>query len=445
MIKKIISINLVLALLILVFCGCDKQTTEIYASDRKLLAELKDSKIEKNDYYAYVDIVLSEAADIIMSKENIGKNQSLDKIFADGYIIYTYCDVDMINAMKMACNKMDKKINYASAVTDLNGNLVAAYSLSDKSDDNLSLQKNPPYSTIKPIAIYAPALENKRINWSTVTEDSPYKKITDNNGASRDWPANATNTYSKKSVTVYEAIRQSLNTVAVKTLKDYGVIDSINFLKENFKLDLKTEEYKVNMFGEEESLGSVALGYTVEGVSTVDMAGYYQIFANGGNYIKPKAIKKIVDVEGKVIYERESESIRIISEETSYIMNELLKGVVTVGGTGEKANCSKTAVAGKTGTGDANSGNWFVGITPQYSCAVWHTASDSNYASEIFSNIIINSEITIKDFRTSPNVVKKIYCKESGKLMSPDCRQVELGYYTADNIPSVCDVHKVGK
>lgn len=314
--------------------------------------------------------------------------------------------------------------------------------MSDKSEGNLSVQKNPPYSTIKPIAVYAPALENKKINWSTLTADSPYKKITDNNGNLRDWPANATNTYSKNPVTIYEAIRQSLNTVAVKTLKDYGVSDSIDFLKENFKFDLKTEAYKANVFGEEESLGSVALGYTVEGASTVDMAGYYQIFANGGNYTEPKTIKKIVDDAGRIIYECKPESKRIISEETSHIMNELLKGVITVGGTGEKANCSETAVAGKTGTGDANSGNWFVGITPQYSCAVWHSVSDSNYASEIFSNIIKNSVITIKDFRTSPNVVKKIYCKESGKLMTVNCRNVELGYYTADNIPSICDVHK---
>lgn len=110
MVKKIISINLALVLLIILFCGCGKQTTKIYDFERKLLAELKKSEIAKNDYYAYVDVVLNEAADIIMSKENISKNQSLEKLFDEGYKIYTYCDTAMIKAIKTACNKTKKKL-----------------------------------------------------------------------------------------------------------------------------------------------------------------------------------------------------------------------------------------------------------------------------------------------------------------------------------------------
>lgn len=436
--KKAFIIILAFSLMFLLV-GCNKDNSQIYDSKGELITEFKKASTRENDINnAYIDIVFKETLEILMKEKNLEKEQAEKEIYND-YKIYTFCDTEIISNINKAYKNINKDVDFGSAVTDLDGKLIAVYS--SPSDTNFSAQKNPPYSTIKPLAVYCQALESNQINWSSMIDDSPFKKIKDENGITRDWPSNATNTYLSEPVTIHYALKESLNTVAVKVLNDYGVKNSIDFLMQNFGINLKTEAYKANIFGGEEVVGNIALGYTIGGESTIDMAGYYQIFANGGNYTPPSAIKKITDKTGKVIYENKSVSKRIISEETSYIMNELLQGVVSVGGTGEKAFCTEVAVAGKTGTGDDNSGNWFVGVTPEYSCAVWHSNCKNNYAAEIFSNIIKSTDINIKDFRTSSNVVKKIYCKESGKLFSAKCTQVEMGYYTADNIPTICDKH----
>lgn len=437
-IRKAIAF-LTVFLLLGAICGCKKKTLTIYDYEDNIYAVLTTLQPPKNKDFAYTDIVLTEALDILMQKSNLDKDTAQKQLVNNNYKIYTFCKPELINNLKAAYEECSKGVDFGASIVDLKGNLIGMYSNSNKI--NFSAQKSPPYSTIKPLSVYSPAIENKVINCSSVINDSPFKKISEGNGKERDWPSNATNTYSLKPVTIYDAIKESLNTVAVKALNEYGVKNSIEFLTKNFGFDLKTEEYKANILGEDEVIGNIALGYTVGGESSIDMAGYYQIFANGGTYTAPSAIRKITDETGKVIYENKNSPKRVISEETSYIMNELLQGVISTGGTGEKAFCNNVAVAGKTGTGDANSGNWFVGVTPEYSCAVWHSSCDRNYAPEIFSSIVKLSDIKIQKFRTSPNVQKKIYCKESGKLFSSKCSQVEVGYYTYDNIPDVCDKH----
>lgn len=436
---KRIFLILVLLCFTLTISGCKKEKCHILDKEDNVIAETNDTLNKGNINNAYIDVTMTKALEILMKEKDLEKEQAKKDLYNNNYKIFTYCDTEIINNIDIAFFKNHGELDFGCAITDLNGNLIAVYSSSDNM--NFSTQKNPPYSTIKPLAVYCQALENSQINWSSTIVDSPFKKIDDGNGGTRDWPTNATNVYLFKPVTIYDAVKESLNTVSVKVLNEYGVKKSMDFLKEKFDFNIKTEEYKGNIFGEEEVIGNIALGYTVEGESPIDMAGYYQIFANGGNYTRPNPIRKIIDKNGKVIYENQSTPQQIISEETSCIMNKLLQGVVTIGGTGEDAYCKNVEVAGKTGTGDLNSGNWFVGVTPEYSCAIWHSKSDNNYAAKIFSAIFESSAIKIKDFRTSPNVIKKIYCKESGKLLGEKCTLVDMGYYAKDNIPDICNLH----
>ena len=147
------------------------------------------------------------------------------------------------------------------------------------------------------------------------------------------------------------------------------------------------EETIISQYGEEEVLGNLGMGYLREGVSPVDMAGYYQIFANGGKYYKPTAIYEIKDNSGKSIYKRNVSINQVIEKSTADIMNLLLQEVVSENGTGKDAMIDGLAVGGKTGTGEK--GNWFVGFTPEYTCAVWHsTQLEKNYGCKIFSKIL---------------------------------------------------------
>ena len=99
------------------------------------------------------------------------------------------------------------------------------------------------------------------------------------------------------------------------------------------------------------------------------MANAYAVLANQGVYNHPVAITKIVDRTGKVIYNNKPESHKVVSENSSYILVDMMKSVIT-SGTGYGANIGRPA-AGKTGTTDTYNDAWFVGFTPDISAAVW--------------------------------------------------------------------------
>ena len=126
-------------------------------------------------------------------------------------------------------------------------------------------------------------------------------------------------------------------------------------------------------------------------------------------------------------------------------MNRLLTGVVERGGTGARAALPGMEVCGKTGTGELNESNWFVGLTPEYSCAVWHSNGGvGNIAPAMFSTIMYNMPTdmnTTKAFKKCANVYKSVYCAESGLLFSESCSRMQIGYYVRGEEPAPCPGH----
>ena len=200
----------------------------------------------------------------------------------------------------------------------------------------------------------------------------------------------------------------------------------------------------VDTAGEEEVIGNVALGYLETGVTPIEMAGYYQIFATGGVYVAAKAVMKIELEDGSAYYTRQKEEKRAISPQTADVMNKLLQGVVEYGGTGVAAYRENIPVAGKTGTGDGLESNWFVGVTPSYSCAIWHGEYESNYAAEMFGVLVDNlyrlNQDAGREFVTHENLRQIVYCTRSGKPFSAGCTQIDMGYYGGGQNLSPCDI-----
>lgn len=424
------------------FTACQKGVpSEVYGADMTLMGNF-DSQSDICGLDTYIDIVKTEAISLICAKENISEKKASKKLYSGGYKIYTYYDLSVSESLTKAYESKKEGLSLALAVTDHSGNLLAAVGKSG--EDNLALALNSPYSSLKPLSVYAQGIENGILSWSSLYTDSPYKKL-EENGEKRDWPSNASGSYSYEKVAVCKALQKSLNTVAVKALRDVGVNNSIDFLSSNFGINLNTEKQVVALSGEEEVLGNIALGYLSNGVSVIDMAGYYQIFANGGVYEKPLAVAKIVDSNGTTVYERQYSEKRVISKETADIMNRLLREVTKNGATGFGAALDTVQTAGKTGTGDNNSDSWFVGITPQYSCAVWHGENDSNIAPEIF-RLAMNEIYELKpdshkSFTNYTELTAAVYCKDSGKVVSSSCTDIEVGYFAKNNVPEKCGGH----
>ena len=175
----------------------------------------------KDPRRAYLDIVIDEALSVLT--EQLGEKKARETLWIRGYTVYTTFDQNLFDAMQVAEKTWSSSADAAIAVTDLQGNLVAAYSNSN-AGFNFATAKHKPHSAWKPLSVYMQAIEAGKADWSTMYEDSPYKEIKTEDGKLQPWPSNNTGVYTNKKITLQEALKQSVNTVAVKCLRMWGLL-----------------------------------------------------------------------------------------------------------------------------------------------------------------------------------------------------------------------------
>ena len=180
-------------------------------------------------------------------------------------------------------------------------------------------------------------------------------------------------------MTVAAALEVSSNPVAVRTLQNLGVKNSFQFMEEKFHIDLEDGRTVNGQVMNDLGASQLALGGLTDGVSVVDMAAAYSVFPRNGLYVEPRTYTKVTRVlddgtEEVLLDNTQNQPEAVLSEETTWYINDMLKNVVTGkfgGATGTGAQLSGMTVAGKTGTTNSNNDKWFVGYTPYYTAAVW--------------------------------------------------------------------------
>ena len=100
-------------------------------------------------------------------------------------------------------------------------------------------------------------------------------------------------------------------------------------------------------------------------------------------------------------------------------------------------------VCGKTGTSENYRDNWFIGMTPEYTCAVWYSSNDGeriqNASLLAFRDAIEElSPDQSSAYPVSDDVVEKEYCEKTGLLAGKNCQSVKRGYYKKDELPETC-------
>ncbi|MBQ0125661.1 MAG: hypothetical protein KBS59_04975, partial [Clostridiales bacterium] len=181
----------------------------------------------------------------------------------------------------------------------------------------------------------------------------------------------------------------------------------------------------------------------------------------GGVYRKPHSYTAVYDRNGNQILENSGDGERVISEESAFIMTKMLENVVQTG-TAKGMGISKSvSVAGKTGTSNADTDRFFIGYTPDYICGIWFGYVDArslgyyktNPACAVFDKVMSKAyslypEKAANTFVCPENVVKCLYCRDSGLLPDSACicdargNRIELGYFKKGTEPqSHCDTH----
>ncbi|MEX1379197.1 penicillin-binding protein PBP1A [Streptococcus thermophilus] len=358
----------------------------------------------KASYEPYLDNYIKQVIEQVSTEANAD-------IYSAGLDVYTNLDPDIQKYIWNVYNSNDyiaypdDKFQVASTIIDVTNGHVVAQLGSRHQDENIALGTNQAVqtdrdwgSTMKPITDYAPAIE-KRVytNTGTTVYDTPYN-----------FPGTSTPVYNwdRKyygSISLTYAIQKSRNVPAVKALQATGLEYAQSFLK-----DLGIEYPK--MFYSNAISSSTTSSDPKYGASSEKMAAAYAAFANGGTYYKPSYIKSIKFEDGST-KSYDSKGVEAMSPQTAYMMNSMLKQVLT-GGTATEAYVPGTINAGKTGTSSYSDDEYyqvqkesgvyadlivpdetFVGYNTKYAMAIWTGyenrktplyGSDLNIAKQIY-------------------------------------------------------------
>jgi len=419
----------------------------------------EEFKQEVNSYQSYyVDQVIVDIVNDLVENKGYTRSYAKEVVNYQGIKIYTPMDINMQEKLEYEFESMNAfpKVNgavapqSAMAIIGLDGRVQALVGgLGEKEGDLLfnraTSALRQPGSTMKPISIYGLSIEKGLINWSTIMSD---KKIELSDGTVF---SNYYNGYLGKMPIEY-ALQRSVNTIPVQLSQTLTPRESFNFLTNKLGVTSLVSSKKVgtNVLSDI-NISPMSLGGLTDGISPLELAAAYQIFANGGYYNKPVTYLKVEDSEGNVILENKSDPERVISEETAVIMNKMLQRVCTGKyGTGTAAQLKNMPVGGKTGTTNDKKDIWFVGLTPYNVSAIWYgydtpknltgiPVSTPRLWKNIMSNVMADKEE--KEFIDSENVIECTYCLKTGKLASGNCKDTEIGYYHKDKLPEICTKH----
>ena len=415
----------------------------------------KDTAVDNEIQSYYVDYVISS---VIKDLKAAGYShyEATKMIYSGGLRIYSAVDtkvqdiledvyVHRTNFPSERVSSVEDQAQSAMTIMDYSGRVVAIVGGAGEKTENRSNNRavsaaRQPGSSIKPLSVYAPGIEENYITWSSKIKNYG---IT---WKGKIWPTNyggdpgSPNSF----LTVQYALAISYNTVPAQLLMMMGFKTSYSYLTEKFHISTLNPDI------DSQAPSAMATGGTNGGITTLEMAAAYATFGNGGKYYKPYCYYKVTDSTGEnVILQNNPEGEQIISPESAYVMNELMRTVVTSSyGTGRNYGVKGFTTYMKTGTTTDNFDKWCCAGTPYYVAAVWfgydynkEIKASGNPAGLIYKTVMdrVHKGLAVKSFEQyTDQVVQKAYCTSSGLLAGSGCTSKAMGWYKLSNLPGVC-------
>ena len=441
----------------------------------------------QTDYSWFTDQVISEVIDDLVAENPLGR-ENWDRAAANDYLyngglrIYSTVDTEVQTALEnvwlegkywepMPIENYDDPNNpddtprtittqAAGVVINYKGELCGVVGGLGQKTENRGFNRGTEMerqvgSTMKGVAAYPLGIDMDLINYSSVLMDD-YFPISDGKGGTRtDWPSNWSGRYSHSMTTVYEALKQSLNTVAVRVGDMVTPRTMFEFARDTLGITTLDENSDVD-------LAPMVLGATTTGLSPYELAGAYMMYGDGGRMTSLHSYTSVRDYQGNEILEKDIVTTQAIGEDTAYIMNRLLHSVLfDAGGTarGIHPDANVMDSIGKTGTTNDNKDVWFVGLTPKYVMATWYGYNENepmddynNYYiyknkgsqkghpgasafAEVMDTVQADDEIVTWDM---PETVEKgAFCTISGDIPTDGCPR-GTGYYKVGVQRGVC-------
>lgn len=394
--------------------------------------ELVEKKPVSYPHGYFLDMALREAAQKLKVKE--------EDLFHKGYRIYTTLDTNLQSFVE-ELYKNEELFPKSPASGDIcesalvildapTGEIRCIMGGREYPEDarkvfNRTIQsRRQPGSTIKPLISYVPAIENFDYTPVTFINDEPVNY----NGYT---PSNFDGKF-RGPITLRYAIAKSINIPAVKVLKDIGTQNGIS-IAERFGIPFEKEDFN-NL--------SIALGGLSKGITPMELARAYMVLADSGTYKDVTTIRRIEDSNGVPLYEYHPMKQQVISQETAFIMNDILHST-TEWGTASRLNSVKIPIAAKTGTSQlpkterfanikGTKDAWIAAYTPQYVITVWMGFDQTNNIHYLPSNAVGGKYPTIiakEIFDHISKDTKAIWFKKPPKVVEVNLDKKSLEEY----------------
>ena len=433
----------------------------------------------------YVDMVIEDIIGDLMEEKGYSRSMANLMIYTGGLKIYTAMDPEIqqileeyyagTNHFYAGEGNGETPQSSMILIDPENGDILGvAGAIGSKSANrlqNFATQTcRPAGSVIKPLSVYAPALDQGQITWASVYDDVPVNfgkyNLDESKGAVVQpvaWPKNSNGIY-RGLTNINYAISHSVNTVTVRVLEDIGVEESFDFLYDRLHMtSLIKEGYTVNgAYITDMDLAALALGQMNYGVTVREITAAYSVFANQGIYNAPRSYYKVTDSAGSILLENPYAGEAVISEESAAIMTMMLENVIRSGTANTITLQSQVDCAGKTGTTQNNYDRWFIGYTPELIGGVWYgyeypkVLSGNNICMTIWEDVVEQIQerraqegvAITKHFERADHVVEAEYCVDSGMLATRACLsdprgdRLETGWFAEGTQPTeYCTCH----
>ena len=376
---------------------------ELKSIDEKSYLEAKSQEIQLHidntsnlNNQSYFSGAIDEASSLL--------HLTPSQIASKGYKIYTYFDKES-NDLLLKNSINDTNALHNSIILDNDTYGIIAFNSSIKY--GATKIKRSPASTIKPILVYAPAVEKGLIQPATILNDNP-TTFKENYS-----PKNINNVYYGK-ISASDALAKSLNVPAVSILDKLGIDDAKYFAS---KLGIT--------FDEKDNGLSLALGSMYNGITIKDLVNAYSPFCSNGYIKNATFIKEIKDANGNTIYKHNVKKHKVMTEETSYLVGDMLKNT-TQNGTCQSLKKFNFDIRAKSGTNGAKNSNkntdaLCIAQTTAHTVCIWYFSKD--YKEE---NLLENTSVTgLSPTIRIKNIFANLYKNHTPKNFDV-CQGVEL-------------------
>lgn len=417
------------------------ESYDLAVSELQLGLNFNKGKLEpKGDaIYSYmVDATISEVINDLENKKGMSTNFATNYLYFSGLKIYSTQNSDIQREIEKECEKnkyMIKSAQYENTTAQAamvvmnhnNGQVMGCVGGLGKKTISRGFNRatqalRQTGSAIKPIAVLGPALEEKIITPVTIYDDT---KTVFAEGYSPDDCEKELG-----EITVRRAVESSQNIPFVKIMEQLTPEKSMKYME---------KEGIANLTDGDKNLG-LALGGLEKGSSPLEMASAYACIANGGNYIEPTFYTKVENSKGKIILKSKQKSRKVYSEDTAYVLKELLTEPVNgENGTARTCKIDGMEVAAKTGTTNDNYDKWLCGFTKYYTAVTWFgydvnepiNEGANSMANQIWGNVMreIHRYLIKADFDKPKDVEEVVVCRKSGKVAESGCGEAYVEYF----------------